>query len=161
MSSRPEKCPTRCEGTLLTLRNTFIRLTTLFLWKNNRGSRRTIPLLGLFSLFAHCTNLFELSPYARRNKIIRFAARNKQFLLIHLDVTTMTLHQRVLNADTAPCRHSVHVHVRRKLTLPRRLFIHADLPSAQSRVSDCLNLRSDRNIKIIPNCTTAFQLQLL
>jgi len=154
MSSRPEKCPTRCEGTLLTLRNTFIRLTTLFLWKNNRGSRRTIPLLGLFSLFVHCTNLFELSPYARRNKIIRFAARNKLFLLIHLDIMTMTLHKTVLNADTAPC-----LHVRRKLTMSRRLFIHVDLPSVQSRVSDCLNLRSDGNV--IPNYTTAFLLQLL
>lgn len=159
MSSRPEKCPTRCEGTLLTLRNTFIRLTTLSSFEKNnkiknRGSRRTIPLLGLFSLFVHSTNMFELSPYARRNKIIRFAARNKLFLLIHLDITTMTLHKAVLNADTAPC-----LHVRRKLTMPRRLFIHADLPSVQSRVSYCLNLRSDGDF--IPNYTSAFQLQLL
>jgi hypothetical protein len=108
MSLRPEKCPTRCEGTLLTLRNTFFRLTTLFLWKNNRGSRRTILLVCLFSLFVHCTNLFELSPYARRNKIIQFAARNKQFVLIHLDVTTDhdTAHRRYCAQPPLPMSKS-------------------------------------------------------
>jgi hypothetical protein len=141
MSLRPEKCPTRCEGTLLTLRNTFIRLTTLFLWRNNRGSRRTTPPLWLSSLFVHCTDLFELSLYARRNKIIQFAARNKLFLLIHLHhVTTMTLHK----AGIAPSLHSSHVQVRRKLTLPRRLYV-AFCTKPRVRLSESAIRRQDRN----------------
>lgn len=130
MSFRHEKCPTRCEGTLNTHRNTLIRLTTLFLWKTTEGRQEPHGFYLFFFLFSSYTAKIYLNSRHMRDEIKLFSSGRETSFFFFVNSTLWSLHCTSMREYLRPITPAAS-------TLPMST-LHANWPCRHVRLFTCL-----------------------